>query len=208
VYGELTQLGHPIFSIHISSKLSGTMNSALAAKAAFPQAQIEVVDWLSMGMGMLVLVAAQAAEEGKSLAEIKAIMEWLITRTNVIGTINTLKYLQAGGRFAIMAFVGNLLSIKPVLAMRNNKVKLIARTRSRNKAIRYMLGLMEQRADKSAPIHGAVVHTRALEEARALEQEIRARYNCEELYLVELGPVFAAHTGPGTLGLVFYNGAT
>jgi DegV family protein with EDD domain len=69
VYSRLSALGHPIFSIHLSAKFSGTVNVALAAREQFPQAQIEVVDWLSMGMGLLAVAAARTAETGQSLAQ-------------------------------------------------------------------------------------------------------------------------------------------
>ena len=206
VYGELTQLGYAILSIHISGKLSGTVNSAMVARAAFPQAQIEVVDWLSMGMGLLVLAAARAAEEGQELAEIKAIIKRLTANMNIFGTLDTLEYLQKGGRVgAAKALISTLLKVKPVLALKNGEGKVLAKMRNRNKAIECMLKLMAQRVAENTPIHGAVVHSRALEEASALEKEVRVRFNCAELYLIELGPVFVTHTGPGTLGLAFYS---
>ena len=195
-----------IFSIHISGKLSGTINSALAARAAFPQAQIEVVDWLSMGMGLLVLAAARAAEEGKGLAEIKALVKRLTANMNIFGTLDTLEYLQKGGRIGAATYlVGTLLKIKPVLALDNGEVKVLAKPRNRDKAMRCMLKFMVQRVEEKARIHGAIVHARAPEEASVLEKEVRACFNCTELYFIELGPVFTTHTGRGTLGVVFYS---
>lgn len=206
VYAELTQLGYDIFSIHISGKLSGAINSALAARAAFPQARIEVVDWLSMGMGLLVLAAARAAEEGQGLAEIKAVIKRLTANMNIFGTLGTLKYLQKGGRIGAAAtLVGTLLKIKPVLTLDNGEVRVLAKPRNRDKAVQCMLKFMAQRVEERARIHGAIVHTRASEEALVLEKEVRARFDCDELYFIELGPVFATHTGPGTLGMAFYS---
>lgn len=206
VYDELTQLGYAIFSIHISSKLSGTINSARAARAAFPQAQIEVVDWLSMGMGLLVLAAARAAEDGQELPEIKATIKRLTAKMNIFSTLDTLEYLHKGGRVgAAKALIGTLLKIKPVLALKNDEVKVLAKARNRNKATACMLKHMAQRVEENIPVHGAVVHSGALEEALALEKEVRARFNFAELYFIELGPVFVTHTGPGTLALAFYS---
>jgi len=206
VYAELTQPGYDIFSIHISGKLSGTINSALAARAAFPQARIEVVDWLSMGMGLLVLAAARAAEEGRGLAEIKEIIKRLTANMNIFGTLGTLRYLQKGGRIGAAAtLVGTLLKIKPVLTLDNGEVRVLAKPRNRDKAVQCMLKFMAQRVEEKARIHGAIVHTRAPEEASVLEKEVRACFDCDELYFIELGPVFATHTGPGTLGMAFYS---
>jgi len=205
VYDELVRLGHPIFSIHIFGKLSGTINSALAARDAFPEARIEVVDWLSMGMGMLVLAAARAAEEGQELLEIKETIRRITTRVSIFAMLDSLEYLQKGGRIGrAEALLGTLLGIKPIVALENGEAKPLARVRSKAQGIEYMLRLMEQRLEGSTCIHGIVVHTRALEEALALEKEVRARFNCIKQDLVELGPVFGTHTGPGVLGLAFY----
>ena len=206
VYSELTSLGHPIFSIHISSKLSGTINSALAARDEFPEAQIEVVDWLSMGMGLLVVAAARAAEEGQGLAQIKAKIEQLAPCVSIFAMVDTLKYAWRGGRIgAATALLGSLLNIKPILALENAEAKPLARARSRAKGVEYMLKLLEKRVGRGGSIHhGGIIHSCILEEALALESEIRARCNCAELDLVELGPVFGTHTGPGALGLAFY----
>jgi fatty acid-binding protein DegV len=101
--------------------------------------------------------------------------------------------------------LGSLLSIKPIVALENAEVKPLARVRSRAKGAEYMLKLMAQRVEENTPIHGAVAHPRAFEEALALEREVRARFNCAELDLIELRPVFGTHTGSGTLGLAFYS---
>jgi len=206
VYTELTQQGYPIFSIHISSKLSGTINSALAAKVAFPEAQIEVVDWLSMGMGLLVLAAARAAEEGQGLLQIKTTIKRLTACISLFAMLDTLKYLRKGGRIGgAKALFGSLLSIKPIVALENAEAKPLARVRSRAKGVEYMLKLMDKRIGMSTSIHGGVIHSRALEEALTLEREVQTRFNCVELDLIELGPVFGTHTGPGVLGLAFYS---
>jgi DegV family protein with EDD domain len=206
VYSELVSLGHPIFSIHISSKLSGTINSALTARDEFPEAQIEVVDWLSYGMGLLVTAAARAAEEGKGLPEIKTKIERLAPHVSIVAMLDTLKYAWKGGRIgAGKALLGSLLNIKPILALENAEAKPLARARNRAKGVEYMLKLLEKRVGRGNSIHhGVVFHAGVPEEALALEKEVRARCNCTELDLIELGPVFGTHTGPGTLGIAFY----
>ena len=206
VYAELISLGHPIFSIHISGKLSGTINSALTAREAFPEAQIEVVDWLSAGMGLMVLAAARAAEEGQGLPEIKASLKQLAPCISIVAMLDTLKYAWRGGRIgAATALLGSLLSIKPIVTLEDAEAKPLARARSRAKGVEYMLKLLEKRVGTSNSIHhGAVIHSSVFEEALALEKEVRARFNCAELDVVEVGPVFGTHTGPGALGLAFY----
>jgi len=153
VYAELVQLGHPIFSIHISSKLSGTISSALAARDAFPDSQIEVVDWLSNGFALLVLAAARAAEEGQGLAEIKAIIKRLTARINIFAMLDTLEYLRRGGRIGgAGALLGTILKIKPIVALENGEVKPLAKVRTRGKAVEYMLRLMEKQTNGNTSI--------------------------------------------------------
>ncbi len=165
-----------------------------------------ILSWYVMGMGLLVLAAARAAEEGQGLLQIKTIIKRLTACISIFAMLNTLKYLWKGGRIGgARALVGSLLSIKPIVALDNAEVKPLAKVRSRAKGVDYMLKLMEKRVGTSASIHGGVIHSCALEEALALEKEVRARFNCVEPDLIELGPVFGTHTGPGVLGLAFYS---
>jgi len=208
VYSELAERGHPILSLHISSKLSGTVNSAMAARQELPQAQIEVVDCLSVALRMLIAPAAQAAVRGQSLPQLKASIERLnaCLGKNNAGVLNTLEYLWRAGRIGgARALLGTLLRIKPVLAFEAGEVKVLARARTSTKAIAYVLELMEGRITGSTPVHVGVVHTNALEPALALKKEVQARFNCTELELVELGPVLGTHIGPGFFGIGFYS---
>ncbi len=207
-YTELAQGGHPILSIHISSKISGTVNSALTAKSEFPEAQIEIVDSLftSMGLGMIALDAARAADEGQPLLEIKASAEKLIQSMNLIFVVDTLEYLQKGGRIgAASALLGTLLRIKPILHLKDGLIQPIAKVRTKHKAMEHLLELVEERVRGGTSVRVTVIHAQAAEEALALGEEVRGRFNCVEMYFSELGPVIGAHVGPGTLGLAFYS---
>ena len=206
VYSRLSSSGHPVFSIHPSAKLSGTFNAALAASEKFPEARIEVVDWLSMGMGLLVVAAARAAEAGQSLEQVKQKVGGLAPGVSIFAMFDSLKYARQGGRIgAATALVGSLLNVKPIVALENAEVRPLARARSRARGTEYLLNLLEKRVGRGGSIHhGAVIHSCVLEEAQALEEQVRARYDCTELDIVEVGPVFGTHTGPGVLGLVFY----
>jgi DegV family protein with EDD domain len=206
VYSRLSSLGHPIFSIHLSAKFSGTVNVALAAREQFPKAQIEVVDWLSMGMGLLAVAAARTAGAGQSLAQVKAKTGQLAPCISIFAMVDTLKYAWRGGRIgAAKALFGSLLNIKPIVAMENAEARPLARARSRAKGVEYMLNLLEKRVGRGGSVHhGTVVHSCVPEEAQALEKAARARCQFTELDIVELGPVFGTHIGPGALGLAFY----
>ena len=205
VYRELAEQGHPILSIHISSKLSGTCASALAAKMALPQAQIEIVDSLTIATGMLISPAAEAAEKGETLSQIVASIEKLNKCIKVVGAFDTLEYLWKGGRIgAARALVGTLLNIKPVLTHEGGEVKVLNKARTRAHAIEYMLGFMENEVKGSTSLHGWAAHSHVPEAGRALEKELREDFNWVRLRFVEMGPVLGTHMGPGLVGVSFY----
>lgn len=206
IYGEIAQRGHPILSLHLSSHLSGTVNSAMAAREQLPQAQIEVVDSLSLDLRTLVIRAAEAAEAGRTLPQLKASIEKLNASINGFGALDTLEYLWKGGRIgSAKALLGTLLRIKPVLAFEAGEVKVLHKARTTSKAIEYILEVMRERIEGSTPIHAVVVHTHAIELALVLQKEVQAGFNCAELDLLELGPVLGTHIGPGFFGLGFYS---
>ena len=206
IYGELAQGGHPILSIHISSNLSGTINSAMAAREELPQAQIEMVDSLSIALWLLIPPAAEAAKKGLSLPQVKASIEKLNASMNAVGALDTLEYLWKGGRIGgAKALLGTMLRIKPVLAFEGGELKVLAKPRTIGKAVQYILELMGERVKGNAPIHAIVVHTHAIEPALALQKEVQARFSCAELGLIELGPALGTHIGPGFFGIGFYS---
>jgi DegV family protein with EDD domain len=205
LYSELSKDGHEIISIHISSKLSGTISSVQSAKEMLPEARITIVDSAStaMGLGLMVLTAARAAAEGKTTAEIVAAVEKMIPAMNVIFVVDTLKYLQKGGRIGgAAALVGTLLKIKPILCLKDGRVEPLDKVRSKRKALARLLEVVEERVGPGTPVQVVVLHAQAPDEARELEQEVRARFNCTECYFTEVGPVLGTHTGPGLVGLV------
>jgi DegV family protein with EDD domain len=205
VYRELTKQGHPILSIHISSKLSGTCASALAAKNALPQAQIEIIDSLTIAMGMLIPTAAEAAERGETLSQIAASIKKLNKRIKVVGAFDTLEYLWKGGRIgAARALVGTLLKIKPVLTQEGGEVKVLNKARTRTQAIEYMLGFVDKEVKGNVFLHGWVAHSHVPEAAQVLEKGLRENFNWVGLRFLEMGPVLGTHMGPGLVGVSFY----
>ncbi len=205
IYSELARGGHPILSIHISSRLSGAVNSARAARVELPQAQIEVVDSLSIAMRLLIAPAVEAVKKGLSLPQVKDSIEKLNAAINAIGALDTLEYLWKGGRIGgAKALLGTMLKIKPVLAFEGGELKVLAKTRTTGKAIDYILELMGNRVGKDTPIHAIVVHTHAPGPALVLKDEVESRLKCAEVGFMELGPVLGTHIGPGFFGIGFY----
>ncbi|MGQ9546089.1 MAG: DegV family protein [Dehalococcoidia bacterium] len=206
VYRELAEQGHAILSIHIPSKLSGTCASALAAKNALPQAQIEIVDSLTIAMGMLIPPAAEAAERGETLSQIVTSIQKLNKCIKVVGAFDTLEYLWKGGRIgAARALLGTLLKIKPVLSQEWGEVKVVHKARTRAHAIEYISRFVEKEMKGRASFYGWVAHTHVPDAARILERKLRDKFDWLELRVLELGPVLATHMGPGLVGVSFYS---
>ncbi|HEY55992.1 MAG TPA: DegV family protein [Dehalococcoidia bacterium] len=206
VYGELAEKGHPILSVHISSKLSGTVNSAVAARQELPRAQIEIIDCLSVALRMLIVPAVQAAARGLSLPQLKVSIGRLNSCLSTVGMLNTLEYLWRGGRIGgAKALLGTLLRIKPLLDFRNGEVKVLGRLRTSTQAMESILEIMKSRIKPGMPVHVGVAQTNASESALALSERVKATFNCAEIDLVELGPVLGTHLGPGFFGTAFYS---
>lgn len=206
VYGELIGQGHPILSMHISSRMSGTVSAARTARDTFPGAQIEIIDSLTLAMGMMVVPAAQMAERGQTVSSIKNSIEKLNTSIESIGLFDTLKYAWRGGRIgAARALLGTLLHVKPVLTFETEDVRVLAKPRTISGAKDYILKFVEKRVGREGDLHGWLAHGRIPEVASLLERELRVYFRWAELRLFELGPVFGTHMGPGFVGLGFYS---
>jgi DegV family protein with EDD domain len=205
LYSELSKDGHEILSIHISGKLSGTISSAQSAKEMLPEAKITIIDSAStaMGLGLMVLTAARAAAKDKTTAEVVTAVERMIPAMNVVFVVDTLEYLQKGGRIGgAAALVGTLLKVKPILCLKDGRVEPLDKVRSKRKALARLMEVIEERVGPGTPVRVAVLHAQVPDEAGELEQKVRARFNCTECYFAELGPVLGTHAGPGIVGLV------
>ncbi len=206
VYARLSQEAEGIVSIHLSPKLSAVYTAALTASRMVEGVPIRVVDCrtAAMGQGFVVLEAARAADEGCNLAEVLHRIEHISSRINILATLDTLEYLHRSGRVpAAAALLGSLLKIKPIFYLEDGHADVLEKPRTRAKAVQRMLEIMETRVG-SNPVHVAVMHADALEEAKRLRGEVASRFNCVELFITEFTPVMGAHTGPGLLGLAFW----
>lgn len=190
-----------ILCVNLSSRLSATMQSAqLAAKALDGVCPVEVVDSLSvsMGLGLQAINAATLASSGADLETILRATEDQAHRTRLFGALDTLEHLRKGGRIgAAQALLGGMLSIKPVIDVRDGVVAEAGRVRTRSKSLRY---LADQVAGAGKVESVYVFHAKApdVEELLDLLEPIVAR---DEIELGVIGPVIGAHTGPRTMGV-------
>lgn len=196
-----------ILVLTVSSKLSGTHNSAVTASKKFSQTNITVFDTLSvaMGVGLMVMAAARMIEEGKSLPDILTRLGHMRQNIPIFLTVDTLEYLKQGGRIgAAAAFLGTLLNTKPILSVEDGVICPVGRVRGRKKAIRRLFEDLERKLPSPHyPVQAGVMHVAAEDEAQKLGEMIWERFNVTYFFVFELGPALTAHVGPGTIGAGF-----
>ena len=200
-----------VLCITVSSRFSSTYDSATQAAEMLrqerPDVQVEVLDSQSatMAEGFIVVEAAREAARGADLAGVLAHAKDTMPRVGIIAVIDTLEYLARGGRVPrIQAWASALLSVKPIIELRQRDIHLLARTRTRRRAVGQLIPILEQRGLRGPNLHLCVQHTNALDEARQLATEAEARLRPAEVAVSEFTLVMGAHTGPGLLGLAYY----
>jgi DegV family protein with EDD domain len=195
-------------ALTISSKLSGTWNSAMGALEMLPGAPISVVDSLctSLALRLLVEAAIHDVACGATRQQVAAHLEQLKGQLHIMFVVDTLEYLAKGGRIGnAKAFMGTLIKIKPLLILENGVIEPCEQVRSKGKALARMLELIEQKlAGQGAQAHVAIAHGMALDEAMAFKQEVVARLGCAEPSMSEVSAAIGAHTGPGVVALAAY----
>ncbi len=212
VYRRLAAEGGPIVSIHLSKDLSGTYQSALLAKSMVPEADVTLVDsrLASLGTGLGVIDAARLAEAGKSPAEIAAHLESVFARSSVYFAVDTLEYLQRNGRIGkATAFLGGLLSVKPILMLKDGIVHPVEKARGRVKALARMVEIVTEKlasgSEAGKPARVAVLHAMCQEEAVKVLTAIKEKVDVRESLVAPIGAVIGANTGPGTIGVAFHS---
>lgn len=203
------EAGRPILAILVSTKLSGTVDSAIQAREMVPGAQIEIIDskTVSMALGFPVLMAAKAAIDGASLAECREVAERASQQNGVVFAVDTLEFLHRGGRIGgATRFLATALNFKPILEVVDGRVEPIERVRTRKKSLQRILDITEERIAGRQPIHIATLHAEALAEATEILNLAKQRFNITEHIMTEVSPVVGTHAGPGTVGLAFLTG--
>ncbi len=202
VYRDLVGRGDQLISIHVSGKLSGTLNSAEQAKASLEDgAPVEIIDsqLASIPLGLAALDAAVIAAEGGDYLEVAAKVRQGLTSHHGLFALDTLEYLQKGGRIGkARAFMGSVLNVKPILRLQDGEAHPVERPRSRERAMRRLVEL----AQDLAPVRRlAVIYSTDPERMAALKQDLTGLVPADQIIEARFGSTLGTYIGPDALGV-------
>jgi DegV family protein with EDD domain len=208
VYRKLTQEADGIISIHLSSKLSGTFNSALQGKELIEKkCPIELIDSQSvtMGLGLLVILACSISKSAKDVRQAAEEIKSHIPRIQVIGLLDTLKYLAMGGRIGkVQALLGSILSVKPMLSVKDGVLVPSGRARNRAQGIDKLFEFVKNTTNIQDL---SVIYNTTLDEAITFAARLGKLFPRERIRIARLGPALGVHAGPGILFIALRTGA-
>lgn len=188
--------------ISLSGGLSATLQSAeLAARAVAGEIDIAVIDSnsVTLGLGIIAAACARAARGGASLADVTALAKDLSSRTKVWGALDTLDNLKKGGRIGgAKAMLASVLSIKPIIEVRNGKVEEGGKQRTRSKALAFLI----KKLQTYDGVENLAILQADCSDVEQFEAMVRQHYS-GEILIGDIGPVVGSHTGRGTIGLAF-----
>ncbi|MCM1565455.1 MAG: DegV family protein [Dehalobacter sp.] len=196
--------GDEIIGIFISSKLSGTYNSAVMAREIMNKGRIYVIDSNSatFGLGLLVVEAAEMAAAGKSAEDIVRTIEILKDQVQFYGVIDNLENLKKGGRLsATSAFAGSILGIKPIISIKDGAVIVVGKARGRKKAFFWILENLKNNHVDLNNKRICIAQAAAPESLEEFKQIILKEYAPKEIMIFSLGPVIGTHAGAGCIGI-------
>jgi DegV family protein with EDD domain len=207
VYKGLADQGHDIVSVHLSAKFSGTLNSAIQAREQLLSSQsgnparVEVIDsyTASVGLGLIVLEVARVIRDGSSYEQVVEAARSSIARTQSYFILDTLEYLQKGGRIGkASAFLGSILKIKPILTIREGEVHPVERARSLDRGLQRLVSITQE----ASPLKRlGVVHSATDSEAESLKSRLGSLLPEGEIMVTRFGPVLGTYVGPGAMGI-------
>lgn len=208
---KLAQRTREIVVLTMTSKGSGAFQSCRAAvemvRDRLPQIRVEIVDTLQVAMaqGWAAIEAARAALSGVGFDGVVERAQEVASSATMIQTADTLRYLHMGGRIGrAQHLVGSLLNIKPLIGMQDGVIVALGTTRSRRKAYARMVGLIRQQVGEGGRIRVAFTHVAAEEQVDLLKEQVCEHFECLEIWISQLSPALAVHSGPGTVGVSFY----
>jgi DegV family protein with EDD domain len=204
-YERLIGEGKEVLAILLSAKLSGTIDSAVQAKAMTPDAKIHIFDsnTTTMALGFQVLSAARAIQDGAEIEQVLKMLEDGRDHTGVYLTPATLEFLHRGGRIGNASrFLGTALNIKPILGVIDGRVEPVERVRTHRKALQRLVEIIQEKAGQHA-VRIACLHANAPGEAEEVLKLCESQLDVQEGFVGDVSPVIGTHVGPGTVAIAY-----
>jgi DegV family protein with EDD domain len=206
-YEKVAKAGDTIISIHVTSKLSGTFDSAVAAaREVAGKFKVFPIDSFggSAGIGFMCREARLMDRAGKSTEEIVRRIESIRERVGIFLTLDTLDYARMSGRVGtLQAALASILNVKPLVVLKNGMLDMTEKVRTRRAALERTIEMAREKYS-SQPLHIAVVQARDPQSGRGLMEMVKDKFNIKDLIMTDLSIAVAANLGPGTVGLVLY----
>jgi len=207
-FAPFVQAGEPILSIHLSSFLSGTYQSAVLAKSQFKEATIEVLDshQASLGLGLILMLCSQKVRSGAAFEDVVAFGKGLIENVETYFSVDSLEHLQRGGRIGkAQALLGTLMKVKPLLTLSNGQVQPLEKIRTTEKLLNRFVEIVKKAAEDS-PISLSTGESDNSDLMSVLISQLTAIPGVSLIHRCKLGGVITSHTGPGALAITFTRG--
>ena len=199
-----------IVCVTLAARVSASYDSARVAaemaQASRPEVPIRVIDseTAAGSEALIALAAARAAAAGEDLKTVESTARRVCERVRLLAYLDTLEYVWRSGRVPRVAvWATSLLNVKPVMEFSRGKVGNLARPRSRKRAMERILTEMA-RSVGALPVHAAVMHADAADEAEGMRHRVDTDFDCRELFVTQFPPFMGAHTGPGLVGVSFW----
>jgi DegV family protein with EDD domain len=199
--------GESVIIIAPSEKVSGTVRAAMLAAQDFPDVEVRVFDSKSIAgnLASLVLMAHGWAQQGMDADTIIKNLDAWVERGRIYFLVNTLEYLQKGGRIGgAKALIGELLQVKPILCVRDGQVEPFEQQRTKKRAVARLLEIIEAECPKNDEAHLCIMQADALVEAKEIADQLRTMMNLASIPIYELPPAIVVHGGPGTLAIGYF----
>ncbi len=207
-FTKVSETAETVVGIFISEPLSGTLDSARSAAREVPDLKIEIVDsrLTAAALALLVLAAARMAEEGKDYQEIAASVREMIPKVRLLFVVDTLEFLHRGGRIGgAQRLIGSVLSIKPILQLTDGEIDSLASVRTKKKAIAHLMKMVAEDTNWRSTIHYGIMDAQSPDTADKVMNEIQQNSQPAELLRTGISPVIGTHTGPGCVGIAYYD---
>jgi len=208
LYREIAEPGDVVLSIHLTSKLSGTFESAQIAARELEEEAFNVIPFDTMsGTGIQGYMCCEARvmdRQGASVEDILQRLAYIRDHHEVIFALDTLEFAHISGRVnQIESLFASLLQIKPIIYLKNGTLEVLKKVRTRTSSLDFILQEVGRRLNTQL-VNAAVMHAHDLVTANAFAEKVRARLNIKNIFIEEVSTGIAANLGPGTIGIVAY----